>query len=285
MADMYSKPPLSILKLTNWYLYRLKAVVAVEFPLVRIDDAPATAEYVHSRIPPVVHQTWSSNRLGKTHARQIARFRRLNPQLSFRLYDDAQMNAYMQERWSGHPIYDIYLRARYAQLATDIFRYCLIYERGGFYFDISKGLRAPICSLLREDSTGLISYEQRLSPAAEPGAGAGDNPYRDNIVAQYGFGFAPAHPLLRIVIDKICESYPDFKGAVVAKPKQAILRFTGPDMFTDALRLYVSTTQDTGLVEAGVDFNGEAIWNMKGSYVRFFSTPPYKYALSDAIVD
>jgi hypothetical protein len=39
------------------------------------------------------------------------------------------------------------------------------------------------------------------------------------------------------------------------------------------------------LVQAGVDFNGTAIWNMKGSYVRFFSSPPYKYARWDAIVD
>jgi mannosyltransferase OCH1-like enzyme len=281
---MYSKPPVSILSLTNWYLFKLRAVCAVEFPLVRIDDAPASAAYAHSRIPPLVHQTWSSNRLGRTHARQIARFRDLNPELSFRLYDDAQMHAYMDEHWGGHPIHAIYKHARYAQLATDIFRYCLIHDRGGFYFDISKGLRVPICSLLRADSTGLITYERRLSPD-ERGAGSGDNPYRDNVVAQYGFGFAPGHPLLGIVIDRICRSYPSFKGAVVPSPKEAILRFTGPDMFTAALRDYMAQTQDGGLVQAGVDFNGEAIWKMKGSYVRFFSSPPYKYARSDAIVD
>jgi len=282
---MYTKPPVSMLSLAGWCFLRLRAVCGAEFPLVRIDDAPATATYAHARIPPLVHQTWSSNRLGKTHARQIARFRQLNPELTFLLYSDAQMSAYMDEHWDGHPIHDVYKHARYAQLATDVFRYCLIYERGGFYFDISKGLRVPICSLLREESTGLITYEHRLSPAVPPTPGDDANPYRDNVAAQYGFGFAPGHPLLGIVIDRICRSYPSFKGHVVPSPKEAILRFTGPDMFTGALRDYLAGTHDSDLVQAGVDFNGEAIWKMKGSYVRFFASPPYKHARSDAIVD
>jgi mannosyltransferase OCH1-like enzyme len=284
-ANMYSKPSLPINLRANWYGYKLKAVCSFELPLVQVESSPATAQYAHSRIPPVVHQTWSTNRVGKTHARQLVLFRKNNPELAFALYDDAQMNAYMEESWRSHQIYEIYNKARYAQLATDIFRYCLVYERGGFYFDINKSLGVPICSLLHPRATGLISYETRISPAEGAADGSGDNPFRDNIVAQYGFGFSSGHPLLRSLIDGICESYPRFKGEVVAYPKQAILHFTGPDAFTRAVRQYLSQTHDDDLVRAGVDFNGAAIWNMKGSYVRYLSAPPYKYARRDAIVD
>jgi mannosyltransferase OCH1-like enzyme len=271
----------------NWYAYRLKAVCTLEFPLVEIDDFPATAAYDHSRIPPVVHQTWSSNLVGRTHARELLTFRRRNPELSFVLYDDEQMDAYMGDHWGAHPIYRIYQRARYPQLATDIFRYCLIFERGGFYFDIGKGVEVPICSMLRPSATGLISYENRISPAVTGDAEDSGlaNPFRDNIVAQYGFGFRKGHPLLQLLIERICEAYPRFKGKVAEYPKRAILDFTGPDAFTAVVRDYVAQTGDRDLVRAGVNFNGSAIWNMKGSYVRFFSAPPYKFARRDAIVD
>ncbi len=56
-------------------------------------------------------------------------------------------------------------------------------------------------------------------------------------------------------------------------------------MFTRAFRRYISQTDDLGLTQTDPDFNGEAVWHMKGSYVRFFSSPPYKHARSDVIVD
>jgi mannosyltransferase OCH1-like enzyme len=233
----------------------------------------------------LVHQTWSSDRFGKTHARQLKQFRDVNPELTFLLYDDAHMYAYMDAYWRSHDIFEIFSKARYAQVATDIFRYCLIYERGGFYFDISKALRVPICSLLRPHSTGLITYEHRIWPTPQTQAECEAIPYRDNVAAQYGFGFAKGHPLLGAVIDKICEAYPSYRGEVFKKPKDAILSFTGPEMFTEAVRDYRSQHHDDALVQAGVDFNGEAIWKLKGSYVRFFSSPPYKHARRDAIVD
>jgi mannosyltransferase OCH1-like enzyme len=195
------------------------------------------------------------------------------------------MNAYMDANWRSHQIYQIFRNARYAQVATDIFRYCLIYEQGGFYFDVSKGLRAPICSFLGAHSTGLITYEHRIWPTSPSPTECVSSPYRNNVVAQYGFGFAKGHPLLGAVIANICEAYPAYKGKVFAKPKDAILSFTGPEMFTASLRDYRSSHHDETLVQAGVDFNGETIWTLKGAYVRFFSAPPYKHARRDAIVD
>lgn len=282
---MYSKANLPLSSLFQWYLYKLTAIFAFEFPLVSLGDTPATIEFTYPNIPPFVHQTWSSDRFGKTHARQLAVFRNKNPDLTFLLYDDAKMHAYMGDNWRTHEIYQIFARARYAQVATDIFRYCLIYERGGFYFDISKALQTPIRSLLGAHSTGLITYEHRIWPTVGSQTECETTPYRDNVVAQYGFGFAKGHPLLGAVIKRICEAYPAYKGKVFKTPKTAILSFTGPEMFTEALRDYRSRQHDEALMQAGVDFNGEAIWKLKGAYVRFFSAPPYKHARQDAIVD
>ena len=282
---MYSRAKLPIASLAKWYLYKLTAVCTLEFPLVPLGDAPATTPFAYDQIPPFVHQTWSSNRFGRTHARELVNFREANPDLTFVLHDDAAMNAYMRDNWQAHEIYQVFTRARYAQVATDIFRYCLIYQRGGFYFDISKAVRAPIRSLIGPHSTGLITYEHRIWSTLGSQAECEAIPYRDNVVAQYGFGFAPGHPLLGAMIQRICDAYPTFKGKIFKRPKDAILSFTGPEMFTEALREYRSKQHDEALTQAGVDFNGEAIWKLKGAYVRFFLSPPYKHARQDAIVD
>jgi mannosyltransferase OCH1-like enzyme len=277
-------PRLSLISLLRWQGIRLAAILRGEFPLGSINDSAATAAYHHAAIPPIVYQTWSSNHVGRTHFRQVERFRQLNPELSFVLFDDAQMVAYMARHWAHHPIHEVFASARYAQLAADVFRYCLLYERGGFYFDISKGLNAPICSLLRPDATGFIGYEHRLAPSTPNPAAAAVPRLPDNIVAQYGFGFAPTHPLLGLVLEDIVQSYPRFRGRIMSSPKAAILEFTGPDMFTRAVRRYLAGRADPHLVQASVDFEGQAIWTLKGSYVRFFDTPPYKFARDDTIV-
>ena len=275
---------LSLASLATWHTHRLRAVLSLEFPLQPIQDLAGAAPYSHSLIPPFVYQTWSSNRLGRTHRRHVERFRRLNPELSFVFFDDQRMHDYMAGAWRDHPVYEVFANARYPQLATDVFRYCLIHERGGFWFDISKGLSTPICALLRPGSTGLVSYERRTTSPADQGPANEAQRFPANIVAQYGFGFAPRHPVLAMAIESIVADHPRFRGKVMARPKAAILDFTGPDMFTRVVREYLAMTDDPSLVQTGINFDGAAIWSLPGAYVRFFRTPPYKFAREDVIV-
>ena len=95
---------------------------AYEFPMVQLYDRTASKVWHNPLIPPVVYQTWRDNLFGRTHHAEIERFRNLNGDLSFNLFNDKQADLYMEEYWGNHAIGEIYKQGKYGPLKSDIFR-------------------------------------------------------------------------------------------------------------------------------------------------------------------
>jgi hypothetical protein len=57
-----------------------------EYPLQRLDDQIEKIQDDYL-IPPIVYQTWENNLFGKTHYKQILKFRKNNHDLTFLLFD------------------------------------------------------------------------------------------------------------------------------------------------------------------------------------------------------
>ena len=106
-----------------------------EFPLVKIEDR-IVINSKDSLIPNNVYQTWETRYLGKTHAKSLIDFRNTNPSMSFYLYDKDKRDNYLKKNWSGHPIYNVYSNSLFGPMKADIFRYCILYDLGGYYFDL-----------------------------------------------------------------------------------------------------------------------------------------------------
>lgn len=270
-------------------LNRLKQLLAPvrywrELPLRELADRPATETSPSCKIPPIVVQTWEDRLFGKTHLLEMAKFRELNPELSFMLWDREQRQAYLRERWSHHQVFEIYQRSLFGPMKADIFRYCLLADRGGFYFDISKGVGVPLRRFYRPDTDALITFEPHVRPLAANPAAAPHLLHPRNLVLQWGLGFAPGHPIPLRTIENICAAYPDFKGRAFASPKSAILAFTGPEMFTRSVHDVLAAGPLPGLLQAGIDFEGHSIFAMKGSKVRYLTSPSYAKAKDSPIV-
>jgi hypothetical protein len=97
-------------------------------------------------------------------------------------------------------------------------------------------------------------------------------------------GFAKGHPILQQMIENICHHYPLFKGVAFQNPKNAILRFTGPGMFTKTVREYFDGQEDESVAQAGVDFMGAGIFALKGSWARYSKVPSYVDSSNQPIV-
>lgn len=232
--------------------------------LVRVDDEPGGPGR-QQEIPRIVYQTAESRFVHPSHAKSIAEFRGLNPDLGFQMFDAEERDEYMLSSWGTHPIAKVYERAVFGQMKADIFRYCIVFERGGYYFDFNKGCSAPLTSLHTENATGLVSYESNpelLFPdrvVAETIA----NPF--NLVLQWGFGFTSHHPFLTMLINRIVEIEPYFRDQTFDKPKMALLTMSAPGVFTDVFRRFVGMNGLGGIEEAGVDFDGCGIFRLRGS--------------------
>ncbi len=235
-------------------------------------------------IPRVVFQTAESRLVHPTHAKSIAEFRALNPDLAFQMFGVEERDRYMGSVWGNHPIYEVYKRAVFGQMKADIFRYCIVVERGGYYFDFNKGCSKPLTQFHPPEAEGLISYEtnpELLFP--EPGVARQlQNPF--NLVMQWAFGFRPEHPILQRVIDRIVQIEPYFRDKVFRNPKAALLTMSAPGIFTAVFREYVATHGLSGIVEAGDDLWGNGIFRLRGSKVLKSEVAYYGRLADRAIV-
>jgi mannosyltransferase OCH1-like enzyme len=187
-------------RISNMFIQKFpkySAILLNELPVHELEEnRPALQSGYSKGIPPNVYQSWANNRFGKTHLQQLLFFRAVNPDLNFFLLSDKDVNAYMHEFWGGHPIFKIYCSAKYGQMKNDIFRYCILYERGGFYFDINKGISKPISSLLEDGATGFISFERNDCIIMPDKILMSSLMHPEKYVLQWGFGFCEKHPML-----------------------------------------------------------------------------------------
>lgn len=267
----------------------LSARLIGEYPLLKVAERAASEPPLLSGIPAVLYQTWETDRIGKTHHQLLQKFRDRNPDISFEFMDGPAINAYMQRVYGQHPIYEIYQRGKFGPLKTDIWRYCILLERGGYYMDINKELMRPLRDFIRPDTQAFFAYESTLSLMVAPNEIAHRLVNPHNLVVNWGFGFAKGHPILQKTIDNICKYYPQFAGRVFEQPKHAIIKLTGPAMLTQSL--YDTFLEnplpefDAGLVQAGIDFQGSGNSNMARSWVRYAQVPAYAQARNQVIVD
>lgn len=261
-----------------------RAQLVLEQPYQLLSDQIATKKFEHDHIPPYVYQTWVNRQFGKTLYKNIIDFRNLNSDLNFHLFDNQKIEAYMEEYWGDHPIFQIYQNSQFGPSKADIFRVCILNERGGFYFDINKGCSVPLRTLLKPDSDCLISYEKNDCIILPELAVMDRIQQPTKLAMQWSFGFAKNHSVTCMMIEEICNFYPFFKGKIFENPKDAILSLTATGMLTRVIRKALLNNPKLQLNQAGIDYNGYAIPEMPGSWSRYFTSPAYSKFQNKPIV-
>ena len=240
-----------------------------EMPFQILESRMALEKGREQKIPKNVYQTFKFNSFGKTHFEEISKFRELNRDFDFIFFDEGAQNTWIENNWFGTKILSIYKNLKFGPARADIFRYCILYTQGGYYFDISKGCRVPLTSLHDEECECLISFEQKdvfISPDRQI---FNILKYPEKYILQWGFGFSSGHPFLKKTIDNIELDYHLYKGRKFENPKTAILMFTGPGQFTKSVRRVLLDYPDLSITQAGIDFNRQGIFAMKGSEARY----------------
>ena len=228
------------------------------------------------KISTTVYQTWLKKKFNKKHYSALLKFREINPQLSFMLYDDKEMNDYIKKNWSSHPISKVYNKLAFGPLKTDIFRYCILYDKGGYYFDIDKMCTRPLVSLHPKNASGLITFEPYYHKKEMNKKIIKIIKISDNNMCQWGFGFKKKHKILLKLINNICQKFSEkkiynyhyktfIKGAT---------KFTGPAIFTDTVRNFLRKKNDKNLCFLKTNFNGCGVFRIKGSHWRYILRRP-----------
>ena len=268
-------------------IYRSVKIQKLKFtekPFQILDGSDALELGREQKIPKNVYQTFRYDSFGKTHFQQIKKFRKLNQDLNFIFFNEDDQVGWMDKNWAHTKIYEIYNNLKFGPSRADIFRYCLLFSLGGYYFDINKGCAVPLVSLHDKDSECLITFESNdvFIPPKKKIFNMLQEPSK--YIVQWGFGFAEGHPFLERVIKNIEKDYSLYKGREFSNPKTAILMFTGPGQFTKSVREVLEMSTDINFTQCGIDFNKKGIFSMKGSEARYLLSPSYENVRNSIIV-
>ena len=262
----------------------LACQLAAEFPLQTLHDRAAISASAPRAIPGQCFQTAEFDQFGRSHHAALEHLRALNPEIHFLLFDGNRRDRYMAERWGQHPIGTLYRRARFGAMRADIFRYCVVFDRGDFYLDINKLVVAPLYAALQRGHEGLISFENNWCqlPATPQAAQRLQHPSR--YIVQWCFGFVPEHPILGAMIHNICHYAAAYEGRSFDNPSEAVRSLTGPGLFTQSVRDYFEHEQGIEICQAGIDFH-QQLRSPAEHRVMHLQRPHYKSVRSEPIFD
>jgi mannosyltransferase OCH1-like enzyme len=114
---------------------------------------------VRLAIPRVIHQTFYRKQLPESIRQNIAHLKGQNPSFELRLYDDADAKDFIRDEFVT-AILERFLRIRpeYGAARADLFRYLLIYARGGVYLHVKSTTTRPLEEVLRPNDRFLLSH-------------------------------------------------------------------------------------------------------------------------------
>lgn len=220
---------------------------------------------IEQKIPPVVYQTTRSKAIDHEHHSEIERFRDINPELSFKVFDEIETDDYMKEHWGSHPIFLIYQDALFGQIKADIFRLCVIFDQGGYYFDINKAAFINIVGLHSREDTALLTFDRDdciIFPSIQL---AEKLEFPHKLFAQWAFGFSKGHRIPELAINRIVEMAPFFRGKDFQSVRDAIFAFSAPGMLTDVIRKFLEREGFDGVTIAGRYFYETGFMRVRGA--------------------
>lgn len=182
-------------------------------------------------IPKTVYQTWRYMQLPGKVEELRAYMRKINPDYTFLLYDDAAIEAFIADfsldKDDNDLLLTVYKKLTLGAAKADFWRYLVLYKYGGIYLDMDAIIVPPIDILygtagVGADTTALITRETN-----------------EGIFNNWVIAFAPAHPFLEYLINYCCW------GILGVDKVDAtnILELTGPLALTRAFTGFMDKQQ------------------------------------------
>jgi mannosyltransferase OCH1-like enzyme len=161
-----------------------------------------------AKVPRMIYQTFQSVKVPFRMLAAVHSWQLMNPEWGYEFFDDTQMAGFVANfDCSAVPFDSRDLARAFGQIRpgagkADLFRYLLVYERGGVYMDIDTVCLAPLSRYVASDDdvvTGIGCY--------------GD-------FHQWGLVYSPRHPFLLCAIENAIANIldrrfvPGFEGSL-----------------------------------------------------------------------
>jgi mannosyltransferase OCH1-like enzyme len=158
-----------------------------------------------------IFQSWCKKDLHPYIQEKIDFFKRINPQYTYNLYTDDDMDIFVNEYFKGE-IAECYNKLNIIVAKVDFWRYLVLFKYGGIYLDMDSSIEMPLNYLINHDDDAIITAE--------------GNP---NLYVQWALIFSKQHPILKKTIELIVDNIKNNKYP------NDIHKMTGPTVYTKAI--------------------------------------------------
>ncbi|MEO0356944.1 MAG: glycosyltransferase [Pseudomonadota bacterium] len=190
-------------------------------------------------IPKIIFQTALADDLAKPDiAGSVQALQDANPGYDYRFFDDATARAFVLDRVPDAVAQKLEtLNPAYSVLFADLFRYLVIYEYGGVYFDIKSTSRDPLDQIIQPDDEIILAQWRNGLGQTYEGYGLHQELQRvpGGEVVQWFLMARPKHPILARVLARVYDNIIDYSPYYFGYGRNGVLRTSGPIAFTLAV--------------------------------------------------
>lgn len=208
-------------------------------------------------IPRKIYQTYSTpleySASGFENCSQHV-LKQLNPDWDYQLFFEVDIEHYIKNTY-GQTMWSLYssIHPSYGAARADLFRYLLLYDRGGVYFDAKSLCNHSLSTMLLADDSYILAHSRYMLQRKV-----------ENQLGEYINWFiaaAPRHPFLKAVISKVVQNLLALhkesfyngpfipqgttKGAYL-RTKRMVLNVTGPAAYTMAIQTVKAPHRNIG---------------------------------------
>ena len=211
---------------------------------------PREAAPRSTAIPKCIYQTGERAQVGRRVYRSVRKMLKLNGEYEYRFFDDSDVVEFIREEFDER-IVSAYLALNIGAAKADLWRYLVLYRRGGIYLDLDSGCRVPFRDIVRPDDVAVIAEE---------------DPKTGGFFVQWALIFAPGHPFLERTIELVLNN-------IEARASTNVHEVTGPTPYSNAIRQILRERSDVEYRSGGIDYDGKLRFKIRGAKRDIYETP------------
>lgn len=134
--------------LVGVYIYRTKQVqeqVVIDKFILRTTNGPKEV----SGVPLVIYRTWLSNSVPIRMKNSLTRSLALTPEFDNYLFTDDDCYNFIRDNFEPN-VLNAYKCLKPGAYKADLWRYCILYKKGGIYMDIKLEVKIPLYEVLEK---------------------------------------------------------------------------------------------------------------------------------------
>ena len=100
-----------------------------------LENNNENSEKIEKAIPLHIYQTWHSNTLPKYMQDCVNKLKEQNPEFEYHFYNDDDCRNYIKDNFNRDVLH-AFDKLKPGAFKADLWRYCILYKKGGIYLDI-----------------------------------------------------------------------------------------------------------------------------------------------------